>query len=153
MPAFDPATGCVGSRCPPFNSQAEVDGYMTALLTSGMGSTGSTELEGKGITASVDIRGNNFPSVQVIRIGTGQAVVYVNPNGQSMFSYKNDPTNQFKLITGGVQVLPAPVTDVAQVKTGNPSWGWGIVIVVIVIIIVIVIVVASRRRKTLPANA
>lgn len=128
MPPFDPATGCVGSRCPPFNSQAEIDSYMTAIQTSGLGSTGSTVLEGNNITATVDVKGSNYPSVQVVRIGSGQAVVYVNPNGDSMFSYKNDPTNQFKLVAGGVQVLPVPVTDVAQVKTGVPSWGWGIIL-------------------------
>lgn len=108
---------------------------MTALGTSGMGSTGSTILEGNNIKATVDVKGNNYPSVQVLRIGSGQAVVYVNPNGDSMFSYKNDPTNQFKLVPGGVQVLPAPSVDVAQVKTGMPSWAWGIVFVVLFVLI------------------
>jgi hypothetical protein len=123
MSTFNPTTGSVtepfgnGTRTngPPFTSQAQIDDYMRVLQT-------VSALKQKGIfhilklTPDAKIEsnntGDNLPAVQVYNIEDPPifAVVYTDINGNSSFSYKNDPTNLIKLIPNGSQILPTSGT-------------------------------------------
>jgi hypothetical protein len=144
---FDPTTGCAGTNCPPFKTQGDIDAYMNALKTSGMQTTSFINLTAPDTKNPSDIKADKYPAVLVVQVGTpqAQAVVYVNPNGASMFSNKQDSTGLFKLITGGVQISPAQPPDQAQVQTGAPTWAWVLIAFVLVFCLIGVGVWYFRR--------
>ena len=158
MSTFNPTTGCVGSLCPPFNSDQEYSNYMTALKTAGViqsiqESRTQTNTSGQ----QMKITSNLFPSVQVVSFGNFQhfskdvtlAIVYVNPAGRSMFAYRNDPANQITLIDGGCQIAPQKL-DLAQTataKTGAPPRLFIFFMVCIILLIIGGMVYFNFRTK------
>jgi hypothetical protein len=120
---------------------------MTALKTAGViqsiqESRTQTNTSGQ----QMKITSNLFPSVQVVSFGNFQhfskdvtlAIVYVNPAGNAMFAYKNDPANQISLIDGGCQIAPQKL-DLAQTataKTGVPPRLFIFFIVCIILLII-----------------
>lgn len=158
MSTFIPSTGCVGTTCPPFNSDQEYSNYLTALNRSGV----QQVIESRTVTNTtgkpMQIVSNLFPSVQVVSFGEFQhyspsvtlAIVYVNPAGNSMFAYRNDPANQISLIPAGCQIAPQlnNLVQTASAKTKVPTPVWTIFIVCIVLILVGVVVYFIRRKPT-----
>lgn len=104
----------------------------------------------------MQIVSNLFPAVQVVSFGDFQhfspsvtlAIVYVNPAGNSMFAYRNDPANQITLIPGGCQIAPQLKNLVQTASTGSniPVPVWTIFFVCIILAAVGAIVYFSRRK-------
>lgn len=133
--SFNPMTGCVGDLCPPFNSNIEFEKYTAALQNANMNSTSVVVLAENKTGKPIPITTTKWPAVQVVAFETTEpdinssstlSIVYQNPNGNSMFAYKNDPANQFSLITNGVQIAPQLNNAVQTVSanTGVPTWFW-----------------------------
>lgn len=157
MSTFNPTTGCVGTLCPPFNSDQEYTNYLTALKTAGVIQTiQESKIKTNTSGTQMQIVSNLFPAVQVVSFGDFQhfspsvtlAIVYVNPAGNSMFAYRNDPANQITLIPGGCQIAPQLKNLVQTASTGSniPVPVWTIFFVCIILAAVGAIVYFSRRK-------
>ena len=158
MSTFNPSTGCVGTICPPFNSDQEYTNYMTALKTAGVIQTIQESRTKTNTTGQqMKIVSNFFPAVQVVSFGEFEhfskditlAIVYVNPVGRSVFAYKNDPANQITLIDGGCQIAPQlkNLVQTASSSTKIPTPVWTIFIVCVILCMIGAIVYFYRRSK------
>ena len=130
MATFNTSTGCFGTLCPPFTTDAQLNDYTTAIRASidsgnstvkGMTSLNlaqAPDLTSSGwLGATMEATGNKLPSVGVWQIaGSTKAVVYTNSSGASTFSYKNDPGNMIQLSSGGSKIPGAPTPT-----GGSPS--------------------------------
>jgi hypothetical protein len=157
MSTFNPTTGCVGTRCPPFNSDQEYDNYMTALRTAGVIQTvQESKIKTNTSGTQMQIVSNFFPAVQVVSFGDFEhfspsvtlAIVYVTPAGNSMFAYRNDPANQITLVPGGCQIAPQlkNLVQTASSSTKVPVPVWTIFLVCVILGIIGAIVYFSRRK-------
>lgn len=147
MSTFNPTTGCAGTICPPFNSDDDYKKYMEALRHVGVIQTIQESRTDTNTTGQeMKITSNLFPAVQVVSFGKFEhfnkdvtlAIVYVNPAGNSMFAYKNDPANQITLIDGGCQIAPQKM-DLAQTATAQTGAPPRLFIFFMVCIILLVI--------------
>jgi len=137
MSTFDPSTATVvvnsaqgvSTMRPPFTSPDQITNYMTGLQSvSALKKKGMLTLEVLTPTANISsssiATGTELPAVQVYNIPKNNppifAVVYTDINGNSSFSYKNDPNNLIQLVQNGSQILP---TQVASVQGNSGTQG------------------------------
>jgi hypothetical protein len=147
MSTFIPTSGCVGTLCPPFNSDQEFEKYKDALQKAGVvQSVSNYRFESNETGQPIKLVEPMFPAVQIVSFGKFEhysssvtlAIVYMNPSGKSMFAYKNDPANQISLIDGGCQIAPQKL-DLAQTataKTGAPPRLFIFFMVMIILLII-----------------
>jgi len=147
MSTFIPTTGCVGTLCPPFNSDQDYQNYRNALQKAGVIQNASIyQFENNTTGQPIKLVETLFPAVQVVSFGKFDhyskdvtlAIVYINPSGNSMFAYRNDPSNQISLLAGGSQIAPQTL-DLAQTataKTGAPPRLFIFFIVCIILLII-----------------
>jgi hypothetical protein len=167
MATFNTSTGCFGTLCPPFATDAQLSDYSNAIQTS-INSGNSTlkgitaikldqtpDLTSSGWTgATMVATGYNLPMVGVWQIGgSTKAVVYTDSSGVSTFSYKNDPGNMIQLISGGANIpgsttggSSTPPIAIVSNSTGTPWWVWLIVACVIMMFLGGAVFMISRRK-------
>ena len=147
MSTFIPTTGCVGTLCPPFNSDQDYQNYRNALQKAGVIQNASIyQFENNTTGQPIKLVETLFPAVQVVSFGKFDhyskdvtlAIVYINPAGRAMFAYKNDPANQISLIDGGCQIAPhtLDLAQTATAKTGAPPRLFIFFIVCIILLII-----------------
>jgi len=158
MSTFIPTTGCVGTLCPPFNSDQDYEKYKDALQKAGVIQSASLyQFESNTTGQPIKLVEKIFPAVQVVSFGKFEhyspsvtlAIVYINPSGRSMFAYRNDNANQISLIDGGCQIAPQTL-DLAQTatqKTGAPPRLFIFFIVFIILVIIGVMVYFYFKSK------
>lgn len=166
MATFNSSTGCFGTLCPPFTTDAQLHDYTTAIrATIDSGNSTVKGMAALNIAQTPDLTssnwkgaimesGNSLPSVGVWQIaGSTKAVVYTDSSGASTFSYKNDPGNMIQLSSGGSKIpasatatsgSPTPV-PVAASTSGIPWWVWLIVACVMMMFLGGVAFMISRK--------
>ena len=107
---------------PPFTTQAQITSYADGLQNvSALRKKGMLTLGGP-LTPTTDIASisTELPAVQIYNIPNNDppifAVVYTDINGNSSFSYKNDPNNVIQLVKNGSKIPPT-----VQVQQSIPS--------------------------------
>ena len=122
---FDPSTATlvvnsaqgVATWRPPFTTQAQITSYadglqsVSALKAKGIINIGNLTPDSAVVSVSTDL-----PAVRVYNINDPPifAVVYTDVNGNSSFSYKNDPTNRIQLVQNGSKIPPTQGTQGTQ---------------------------------------
>ena len=158
MTSFNTSTGCFGTMCPPFTTDQQLIDYTSAIRASINSGNSTLKTEASvniSITpdltnpgwkgATMTASGGNLPSVGVWQIGgSTKAVVYTDAAGASIFSYKNDPGNMIKLVSGGSMIPAAstggsPAAPIAVTppvaSPGTPWWVWLIVACILFIVL------------------
>ena len=110
---------------PPFATQAQITSYADGLQNvSALRKKGMLTLVGP-LTPTTDIASisTDLPAVQIYNIPINDppifAVVYTDINGNSSFSYKNDPNNVIQLVTNGSQIPPTVQQSTPSGTQGN----------------------------------
>jgi hypothetical protein len=139
MATFDPATGgatfttASGTRrwMPPFTSPEQIMDYLSDIQKV-PSIKQATVLNIQKFDPSRDKFANqstypNLPAVQIWNSSSPSlfAVVYTDINGNSTFSYKNDPGNYVQLIKNGSQIMPVSQTQPATGKQGTEQAATG----------------------------
>jgi len=133
---FDPSSATlvvnsaqgVSTMRPPFTSPDQITNYMTGLQSvSALKSAQIIHITNLFPDSAVNLISTDLPAVRVYNIDEYRpthtpifAVVYTDINGNSSFSYKNDPNNVIQLIQNGSQILP---TQVASVQGNSGTQG------------------------------
>jgi hypothetical protein len=142
MATFDPATGgatfttASGTRTwmPPFTSLEQIMNYLSDIQKV-PSIKHATVLNIQKFDPSIAKLANvsTYPDLPAVQIWNSSspslfAVVYTDINGNSTFSYKNDPGNYVQLVKNGSQIMPVsqtgPVTEnqrIDQKATGVDS--------------------------------
>ena len=137
MATFNPSDGSVSgtgsdgyafSWKPPFTTQTQIDGYIKAIQgIPSIHATGVINIPNLNLSSNASVAaihsGNELPAVQLYKIGNPStfAVVYTDANGNSQFSYKDDPQNLIQLVRGGsqIEIVPAPVMGTAIAQSNS----------------------------------
>lgn len=160
MSTFNTSTGSVmrvssaGSDTwqPPFTSGDQIDNYiktLQAVVSDGGPIKGVIVTDFRGATLQGPVNATSvstspkLPAVQVwVLQNGGFVVVYVDANGNSSFSYKNDPNNYVQLVANGSQIgnntsspspssMSSPAPPTTAQSSGTPWWVWLMVACVI----------------------
>ena len=128
MLSFNTTTGALtetssagtDTYAPPFTSSGQLDSYVTALKNYSVLkdvtiidlSTAAADLSSYHVNAQLVDTSPKLPSVQIWKLPNNSlVVVYVDPSGNSSFSYKNDPNNYVQLMPNGSQIVPKGSTQ------------------------------------------
>jgi hypothetical protein len=130
MATFNPSNGCIlassqGTVCP-------LDPKYSNIVNETQQS-GNIKTVGR-IVINATIRdpataiSSNVPAIQQWTLPGVYAVVYTDTNGNSSFSYKNDPQGIIKLVPGGSQAVPIEeavnLTSSTQESSGGGILGF-----------------------------
>ena len=129
---FDPSTATVvvnsaqgvSTMRPPFTTPDQISNYMTGLQSvSALKSAQIIHITALFPDSAVNLISTDLPAVRVYNIDEYRpthtpifAVVYTDINGNSSFSYKNDPNNVIQLVQNGSKIPPT-----VQVQQSIPS--------------------------------
>ena len=127
MSSFNPATGALtisqagatSNWSPPFpDPDSQIDGYINDLKKLNI-VTGYLKIGTLSPDASVSSMPTQFPAVSIYNITQPPifVIVYTDANGNSQFSYKDDPTGRIQLVHGGSQIQPTVVTGAPVIPT------------------------------------
>jgi hypothetical protein len=177
MASFNSSTGAAvkvssagtDTWTPPFTSSTQLDSYITALqdiITAGGNikglnttdlSAAATALSAGQVNAQSISTSPKLPAVQVWKLPNNSlVVVYVDANGNSSFSYKNDPNNYVQLMPNGSKIVPATSTSsttpqgqaATSQSSGTPWWVWLLIACVVLMCCGGIIMFLKRRKSS-----